>query len=185
MTFGPKHHSETVRSAQNIILCCGLVGAKLMYLANAGVGLREDLGILRRVCNRQTRNSYHDKHCKWPSSEKDESDLETSVVWGGCFLHSCVVRTSTPVLAVLSMCRNTTQRADTQFLQVARQEYRVDRRRLHHFAWFAKGPVLDFRLWDCQGHDLLIAVDSDRTVGQGEKIFISSSVSFTGTSVSL
>ena len=52
LTFGPKHHSETVRSAQNIILCCSSVGAKLMYLANAGVGLSEDLGILRRVCNR-------------------------------------------------------------------------------------------------------------------------------------
>ena len=65
------------------------------------------------------------------------------------------------------MSRNTTQRADTQYLQVARQEYRVDRRRLHHFAWFAKGPVLDFRLSDCRGHHLLIALDSYRTVGQG------------------
>ena len=33
--------------------------------------------------------------------------------------------------------------------------------------WFAKGPVLDFRLSDCRGHDLLIALDSYRTVGQG------------------
>ena len=77
------------------------------------------------------------------------------------------LRMTWPVLAVLSMSRNTTQRADTQFLQVARQEYRVDRRRLHYFAWFAKGPVLDFRLSDCQGHDPLIALDSYRTVGQG------------------
>ena len=79
-----------------------------------------------------------------------------------------------PVLAVLSMSRNTTQRADTQFLQVARQEYRVDRRRLHHFEWFAKGPALDLRLSDCRGHVSLIALDSHRTVGQGKRIFISS-----------
>ena len=58
-----------------------------------------------------------------------------------------------------------------QFLQVIRQEYRVDRRRLvtSHGSPKVQSLIRLMRLSDCRGHDLLIALDSYRTVGQGKE----------------
>ena len=58
-----------------------------------------------------------------------------------------------------------------QFFQVIRQEYRVDRRRLVTSRGSPKVQSLIrlIRLSDCRGHDLLIALDSYRTVGQGKE----------------
>ena len=57
------------------------------------------------------------------------------------------------------------------FLQVIRQEYRVDRRRLVTSRGLPKVQSLIrlIRLSDCRCHDLLIALDSYRTVAQGKE----------------